>query len=83
MLVSPYTGERIAVISRKTAKSLELEKEQNQLLVPFSTIGGGGMMEVYRLEKMILEEQREKQEILVAVNESLDSHREIQMILNI
>ena len=41
------------------------------------------MMEVYRLEKMILEEQREKQEILVAVNESLDSHREIQMILNI
>lgn len=83
MLVSPYTGERIAVISRKTAKSLELEKEQNPLLVPFSTIGGGGMMEVYRLEKMILEEQREKQEILVAVNESLDSHREIQMILNI
>lgn len=83
MLVSPYTGERIAVISKKTAKSLELEKEQHPLLVPFSTIGGGGMMEVYRLEKMILEEQREKKEILVAVNESLDSHREIQMILNI
>ena len=83
MLVSPYTGEKIAVISKKTANSLELDKEQHPLLVPFSTIGGGGMMKVYRLEKLILEEHRERKEILVAVNESLDSHREIQMILNI
>ena len=82
-LVSPYTGEGVAVISNELAVELGLEQSQRPVLIPFRSIGGGGLLRAYRLEEMRMEDGACRKDFLVAVSENLGERQEIQMILNI
>ncbi|MDD7402914.1 MAG: sigma-E processing peptidase SpoIIGA [Butyribacter sp.] len=81
-LVSPYTGERVAVISKKLAQQMALEKEQNPILIPYSSIGGKGLMKAYRIEEICFADDRTEKDFLAAVSENLGTENEIQMIFN-
>ncbi|MDE6566308.1 MAG: sigma-E processing peptidase SpoIIGA, partial [Lachnospiraceae bacterium] len=81
-LVSPYTGERVAVISKALAEQLEISKEQYPLYVPYHSIGGSGVLQAYRIERLEWQDRECMEDVLVAVSEQL-GQREIQMILNV
>lgn len=81
-LISPYTGERVAVISRALAEQLEITQEQYPLYVPYHTIGGSGVLPAYRIERLEWKDRESMEEVLVAVSDRL-KQQEIQMILNI
>lgn len=80
-LISPYTGERVAVISKSLAEQLEITQEQNPLYVPYHSIGGSGVLPTYRIECLEWQDREKMEHVLVAVSEQLEQ-REIQMILN-
>lgn len=80
-LVSPYTGERVAVISKALAEQLEIIQEQHPLYVPYRSIGGSGVLPMYRIERLEWKDRESRENILVAVSEQLEQ-QEIQMILN-
>lgn len=82
-LVSPYTGERVAVISQELAFKLDLEKGQNPLFIPYHSIGGNGLLKAYRMECIRIEGDGCKKEFLVAVSENMKEGQDVQMILNI
>lgn len=81
-LVSPYTGERVAVISKALAEQLEITQEQYPLYVPYRSIGGSGVLPMYRIERLEWQDRESMEGVLVAVSEQLEQ-QEIQMILNI
>lgn len=81
-LVSPYTGERVAVISKDLAKQLEIETRQNPIYIPYRSIGGSGVLPAYRLERLEWQDRESMEHFLVAVSDRLE-RQEIQMILNI
>ncbi len=81
-LVSPYTGERVAVISQGLADQLEIETQQNPIYIPYRSIGGGGVLPAYRLERLEWQHRESMEHFLVAVSDRLEK-QEIQMILNI
>ena len=81
-LVSPYSGERVAVISEALAEQLEITQEQRPLYVPYHSIGGSGVLPTYRIERLEWQDRESMEGVLVAVSEQLEQ-REIQMILNI
>jgi len=82
-LVSPYTGEKVAVISQELALKMDLEKGQNPLLIPYHSIGGDGLLKAYRMEWIRIEGEGCKREFLVAVSENMKEGQGVQMILNI
>lgn len=51
-LVSPYTGERVAVISQALAAEMKIAQEQPMLYIPYHSIGGSGILPAYRLERL-------------------------------
>lgn len=82
-LVSPYTGERVAVISEDLARELNLKNQQNPLWIPYRSIGGEGILQAYRLDCILLQDGRSRKCFLAAVSDRLCRQNEIQMILNI
>lgn len=82
-LVSPYSGEGVWIVSQELAHQLELEKNPAPLLIPFQSLGGNGLWEAYRLERVLVEGKKEYDNVLVAVSPHLGDMDEIQMILNI
>lgn len=82
-LISPYTGEGVAVISKKLSEEMELNKEQNPILIPYTSVGGSGLLEAYRIDYVYLSDGKTKKSLLVAVSDNLREQSDIQMILNI
>lgn len=82
-LISPYTGEGVAVISRGLAEQAGLYKNQKPILIPYHSIGGDGLLEAFRMEEMHLEDGSSKRNFLAAVSDRLGEEQGIQMILNI
>lgn len=82
-LISPYTGEGVAVISKELAQQLGIEKMQSPLLIPYQSIGGNGFLNAYRIEYLFVEGHICKKNFLVAVSENLTKEQGVQMILNI
>lgn len=81
-LISPYTGERVAVISKDLADRLNVDAGQNPIYIPYRSIGGAGVLPAYRLERLEWSDRESMEHFLVAVSERLEQ-QEIQMILNI
>ncbi len=81
-LISPYTGESVIIVSKELSDALGLPDGQNPVLIPYHSIGGGGLLEAYRLECIQMKGGC-RNEILAAVSEELNGSRKIQMILNI
>ncbi len=82
-LVSPYTGEGVAIISEELAKTLGLGNSQRPVLIPFHSIGGSGLLKAYRMQEMWMEDGTCRKNFLAAVSENLGEGQGIQMILNI
>lgn len=91
-LVSPYTGERVAVIAKALAGELGLEQEQAGLYIPYHSIGGSGILPAYRLERLEWGNESvhgvsygrhhgHMEHFLAAVSTEL-GEQEIQMIVN-
>lgn len=82
-LLSPYTGEAVAVISDALATKLALEEaEQAPIYIPYHSIGGGGIMPAYRLERLSIAGKTVATHFLCAVSKGLQAEQEIQMIMN-
>lgn len=82
-LVSPYTGEGVAIIAKELAEKVGLEQNQRPILIPYHSIGGDGLLKAYRMEEMRLEGKVCKKNFLAAVSENLGEEQGVQMILNI
>lgn len=80
-LVSPYSGEPVAVISKALAKELDLEKAP-PLMIPYTSVGGRGFLNAYRIDGLVLESGQRQNHFLAAVSDNIQGE-EIQMILNI
>lgn len=80
-LVSPYSGEPVAVIAESLARELGLEKAP-PLMIPYTSVGGSGLLHAYRIDGMVLEGGQRQNHFLAAVSDKLQGE-EIQMILNI
>lgn len=81
-LVSPYTGERVAVISQALADKLEIMQGQYPVYIPYHSIGGSGVLPAYRIERMEWQGRESMEDFLVAVSDRM-TQQEIQMILNV
>lgn len=81
-LVSPYTGEPVAVISEELSDCLGLRKDSRPVLVPYHSIGGDGLLEAYRLELLQFKDGSTRKNFLAAVSGNICTDKEIQMILN-
>ena len=81
-LVSPYTGEPVAVISEELSECLGLRKDSNPVLIPYHSIGGDGLLEAYRLELLQFKDGSTRKNFLAAVSGNICTDKEIQMILN-
>lgn len=82
-LISPYTGEAVAVISKELAHQLGIEGMQTPVLIPYHSIGGDGLLNAYRIEYLLVEGRICKKNFLAAVSENLTKEQGVQMILNI
>lgn len=82
-LMSPYTGEKVTIISDKFSEEIGLSDDQNPLLIPYHSIGGDGMLKAYRLDCLMVENGKKWDDLLVAVSSQLNTDDSIQMILNI
>lgn len=82
-LISPYTGERVAVISKALASEMGIEQEQPMLYIPYHSIGGSGILPAYRLERLEWTGygNGQMEHFLAAVSGELEK-KEIQMIVN-
>lgn len=80
-LVSPYSGEPVAVISKSLAQQLDLER-MPPLIIPYSSVGGNGLLNAYRIDGLVLESGQRRNHFLAAVSDKIHGE-EIQMILNI
>lgn len=81
-LISPYTGEPVAVISRDLSEWAGLSKSSHPLLIPYHSIGGDGLLEAYRLDILKFKDGSIKKNFLAAVSDNICKDKEIQIILN-
>jgi len=81
-LVSPYTGEPVAVISKELSEWAGLPGKIPPLLVPYHSIGGDGLLETYRLDALFIQDGRVVKNFLAAASNNICTDRDIQMILN-
>lgn len=82
-LVSPYTGERVAIISQELARKMMLPERQKPLWIPFHSVGGDGLLPAYRLRCLTLSDGQRRENLLAAVSECLCTDRAVQMILSV
>ncbi|MCH5268002.1 MAG: sigma-E processing peptidase SpoIIGA [Lachnospiraceae bacterium] len=82
-LVSPYTGERVAILAADFAQRIGVESEQTPLYIPYHSIGGSGVLPAYRLECLQTAHHGLLEHFLVAVSDELKEGQDIQMIVNI
>ena len=71
----------MAVISKSLAQELELEKVP-PLMIPYTSVGGSGLLHAYRIDGMVLESGQRRNHFLAAVSDKIHGE-EIQMILNV
>lgn len=81
-LVSPYSGERVMILSESLAQQLELSRTQKPLWIPFHSIGGEGLLPAYRIPALVLQNGSELRDFLAAVSPELSADPTIQMILH-
>lgn len=81
-LISPYTGEKVLIISQKLSDRLALTKGQNPILIPYHSIGAQGILKAYRVDWLCLEGGNAKEHILAAVSCELCTQDNIDMIIN-
>lgn len=81
-LSSPYTNEPVNIISEKTAVQTGIRDVQKPLLIPYNSIGGSGMLETFRFEKLIFQNGEVMLNFLGALSKEIDDNDDIQMILN-
>ncbi len=81
-LVSPYTGEPVAVISKDLSEWAHLSENAAPLLIPYHSIGGSGMLKAYRLDILKFKDGSARKNFLAAVSDNICTDKEIQMILN-
>lgn len=81
-LVSPYTGEAVMIIDKELAETMELEKQQNPLWIPFHSIGGDGLLPAYRFPCLVLQNGQKRKNFLAAVSDNISGDGTVQMILN-
>lgn len=81
-LFSPYTNEPVNIISKETAIQMGVRDKQKPLLIPYNSIGGSGLLETYRFEKLIFMDGSIMMNFLGAVSERVDKTGDVQMILN-
>ena len=82
-LISPYTGEGVWIVSQELSGELGLSGQGHPLYIPFHSLGGNGLWEAYRLDRVLVEGKEAYENVLVAVSPHLGEMDEIQMILNI
>ena len=80
-LVSPYTGEPVAVISKDLSDCIGLPGNHAPLLIPYHSIGGCGLLEAYRLDILQFQDGSSRKGFLAAVSDNICTDKEIQMIL--
>lgn len=81
-LSSPYTNEPVNIISEKTAIQTGIRDVQKPLLIPYSSIGGSGMLKAYRFEKIIFRNGEVMINFLGALSDEIGDDSDFQMILN-
>lgn len=81
-LVSPYTGEPVAVVSNELSDRLGLGSNKSPLLIPYNSIGGSGILKAYRIDVLQLQDGSVRKNFLAAVSDNICTDKEIQMILN-
>lgn len=81
-LSSPYTNEPVNIISEKTAVQTGIRDVQRPLLIPYSSIGGSGMLEAFKFEKIVFQNGEVMLNFLGALSKEIDDNDDIQMILN-
>ncbi len=79
-LVSPYTGEKVAVLSADFASGLSLDRTQNPVYIPYHSIGGSGILPVYRIDSVTFAGRTPIVHLPVAISDELGGEQEIQMI---
>ena len=79
-LVSPYTGEKVAVLSADFASGLSLDRTQNPVYIPYHSIGGSGILPVYRIDSVTFAGRTPIAHLPVAISDELGGEQEIQMI---
>lgn len=81
-LLSPYTKEPVNIISKEIAMHTKIADIQKPLLIPYKTIGGNGLIETFRFEKIIFQNGEVMTGFLGALSEKIDDNSDVQMILN-
>ena len=81
-LFSPYTNEPVNIISKETVVQMGVRDKQKPILIPYNSIGGSGLLETYRFEKLIFMDGSIMMNFLGAVSERIDKTGDVQMILN-
>ena len=81
-LSSPYTNEPVNIISEKTAIQIGIREVQKPLLIPYNSIGGSGLLETFRFEKVVFQNGEVMLNFLGALSKEIDDNDDIQMILN-
>ncbi len=79
-LVSPYTGEKVAVLSADFASGLSLDRTQNPVYIPYHSIGGSGILPVYHIDSVTFAGRTPIVHLPVAISDELGGEQEIQMI---
>lgn len=81
-LFSPYTNEPVNIISKETVVQMGVRDKQKPILIPYNSIGGSGLLETYRFEKLVFMDGSIMMNFLGAVSERIDKTGDVQMILN-
>lgn len=80
-LVSPYTGERVVIISKKIAEQFPFNTGK-VLLIPYRSVGGNGLLKAFRIDTIEIMEKKEKKEhVLAAVSDAIGETSAFQVIL--
>lgn len=81
-LISPYTNEPVNIISEEIAVHTGIRNIQKPLLIPYKSIGGDGLLETFRFEKIVFQDGEVMENFLGALSEKIDNSSDVQMILN-
>lgn len=81
-LISPYTGEKVLIISQKLSERIALTQGQNPILIPYHSIGANGFLKAYRVDALCLEGGSMGEHLLAAVSCELCTQDNIDMIIN-
>jgi sigma-E processing peptidase SpoIIGA len=80
-LVSPYSGEKVAILQESLGQEMGLTSGAAPLWIPFHSIGGDGLLPAYRIPSLILSNGEEKRDCLAALSSDLSKDASIKLIL--